>query len=270
MKFYFRTRILPLTNQDIYSMKKSLLHTSFIAVALSLSACASNDVADRIEEVNEVIAEARETQAEIAQNQREEEMDASPDWFLAPPLSDSTGFYGVGYAKSKHMGHALKSAKLQAEFDLAKVYKQELSGSERAFERGNSDGDVQVQTTFLIDKIIDAVPIIGYQVIEQKMLPINGTYETFVLLKLPYDQFNEVLQAQRQNSLDKTVQASFDDLDRRLALRRTQKAGEADAAHKRELEMIQQRADILSSESDSQEVVASAPDTGITVKSVQK
>jgi hypothetical protein len=251
-------------------MKKSLLHTSFIAVALSLSACASNDVADRIEEVNEVIAEARETQAEIAQNQREEEMDASPDWFLAPPLSDSTGFYGVGYAKSKHMGHALKSAKLQAEFDLAKVYKQELSGSERAFERGNSDGDVQVQTTFLIDKIIDAVPIIGYQVIEQKMLPINGTYETFVLLKLPYDQFNEVLQAQRQNSLDKTVQASFDDLDRRLALRRTQKAGEADAAHKRELEMIQQRADILSSESDSQEVVANAPDTGITVKSVQK
>jgi hypothetical protein len=247
----------------------TLIKTASVVLFLSISACASNDVADRIEAVQEAQQIARETQAEQAQDQREEEMDASPDWFLSPPIADGTGFFGVGYAKSKHMGHALKSAKLQAEFDLAKVYKQELSGSERAFERGNSDGDVQVQTTFLIDKIIDAVPIIGYQVIEQKMIPINGVYETFVLLKLPYDQFNEVLQSQRQNSLDKTVQASFDDLDRRLAQRRTQKTEMEEAVHKREMETMQQRADILNaSEAAAQKAKSENTDqSGITVKS---
>jgi hypothetical protein len=247
----------------------TLIKTASVVLFLSISACASNDVADRIEAVQEAQQIARETQAEQAQDQREEEMDASPDWFLSPPLADGTGFFGVGYAKSKHMGHALKSAKLQAEFDLAKVYKQELSGSERAFERGNSDGDVQVQTTFLIDKIIDAVPIIGYQVIEQKMIPINGVYETFVLLKLPYDQFNEVLQSQRQNSLDKTVQASFDDLDRRLAQRRTQKTEMEEAVHKREMETMQQRADILNaSEAAAQKAKSENTDqSGITSKS---
>ena len=65
--------------------------------------------------------------------------------------------------------------------------KQELSGSERAFERGDSEGNVATQTTFLVDKIVDAVPVIGYDVIEQKMTPVEGVYETFVLLKLPYD-----------------------------------------------------------------------------------
>jgi len=251
-------------------LNEALIKTAILVSLLSFSACSSNDIADRIEEVQKAQTIARETQAEQAQNQREEEMDVSPDWFLSPPLADGTGFFGVGYAKSKHMGHALKSAKLQAEFDLAKVYQQELSGSERAFERGNSDGDVQVQTTFLIDKIIDAVPIIGYQVIEQKMIPINGVYETFVLLKLPYDQFNEVLQSQRQNSLDKTVQASFDDLDRRLALRRTQKTEMEEASHKREMEAMQQRADILNATSTTSEKVqaenAEEP-SGITLKS---
>jgi hypothetical protein len=195
-----------------------------------------------LEEANQEIV-AKRNLAE--QSLREQELDVAPSWYLSPPDADGTGFFGVGYSKSKHMGHALKAARLQAEFALAKMYKQELSGSERAFERGNSEGDVVTQTTFLIDKIVDGVPVVGYSVVEQKMVPVNGVYETFVLLKLPYDEFNKVLQSQRERELDKTVQSAFDDLERRLASRRSQHEKEAQAAFQREQEAMKNRADII-------------------------
>lgn len=228
-------------------MKMNRLVTALtIFSVMGFASCSSkSDIETRIDEINEAKEERIATQTEREQEAREEQIDGAPDWFLAPPDSDATGFFGVGYAQSKSMGHALKSAKLQAEFSLAKMYKQELSGSERAFERGDSDGNVSSQTTFLIDKIVDAVPVVGYSVIEQKMWPINGKFETFVLLKLPYDEFNKVLAAQRAQTLDKTVLASFDDLERRLADRRKQKSEEETARHKREMESLQKRADIL-------------------------
>lgn len=235
-------------------MKFQKIYIASITLALAISGCASNDsIESRIESINEAQQEVAKQRTDQEQERREQEMDTLPDWYLSPPDSDATGFYGVGYARSKHIGHALKSAKLDAEFNLAKMYRQELSGSERAFERGNSDGDVTTQTTFLIDKIIDAVPVVGYSVVEQKMFPVNGVYETYVLLKLPYDEFNKVLQSERARTLDKTVQASFDDLDRRLAERRLQKAQDAEDSHKRELEAMQKRADILEQSSTKAE-----------------
>ena len=182
-----------------------------------------------------------------AQQKREAELEIAPDWFLSPPDADATGFFGVGYTKSKNMGHGLKAARLQAEFSLAKMYQQELSGSERAFERGDSEGNVATQTTFLIDKIVDAVPVVGYQVIEQKMVPVNGVYETFVLLKLPYDEFNKVLQDQRKNELDTTVQSAFDDLERRLKDRRVERESVKEAEHNRSIENMKARQELLNS-----------------------
>lgn len=227
-------------------MKKILV--LLVAAGTFLTGCSSSpdeEMAARLkalEEANQEIV-AKRNMAE--QSLREQEMDVAPSWYLSPPDADGTGFYGVGYSKSKNLGHALKAARLQAEFALAKMYKQELSGSERAFERGNSEGDVVTQTTFLIDKIVDAVPVVGYSVVEQKMVPVNGVYETFVLLKLPYDEFNKVLQSQRERELDKTVQSAFDDLERRLASRRSQREQEAQAAFTREQEAVKNRADII-------------------------
>lgn len=211
-------------------------------VALSLFACSSNDdVTDRIKQLEENQIAKQTERDEREHAKLEEQLEVAPDWYLAPPDADATGFYGVGHSRSKNMGHGLKSAKLQAEFSLAKVSQQELSGSERLFERGDSEGNVSTQTTFLIDKIIDAVPVVGYEVVEQKMIPLNGVYESFVLLKLPYDEFNKVLQDQKKDSVDKTVQQAFDDLERRLSNRRAEKEKATEATHRRELETIEQR-----------------------------
>jgi len=229
-----------------------------IIAVFALGACSSSDnVTDRIEEINEAREEQIAAYEEKEQQRREEELEVAPDWFLSPPDSDATGFFGVGYAKSKNMGHALKSARLQAEFSLSKQYQQELSGSERAFERGDSEGNIVAQTTFLIDKIVDAVPVVGYQVIDQKMVPVRGIYETFVLLKLPYDEFNKVLQDQRKGEINSTVQQAFDDLERRLVKRRAEKERALEAQHQRKLEEMNIRNEILKETNSSNEDNAS-------------
>lgn len=229
-------------------MKKLFL---VLAIGSALSGCSNSpdtEMAKRLVALEESQREMIARQKAEEQAQREKELDVSPDWFLEPPKPDSTGFYGVGYMKSKHMGHALKGARLNAEADLAKQYKQELSGSERAFEQGNGDGDVSLQTTFLVDKIIDSVPIVGYTVVEQKMTPVDGVYETFVLLKLPYDEFNKVLLSEKSKEFDKKVQGHFDDLERRLKDRRAEKAAMEKQRFDREQEALKTRASIVSGE----------------------
>lgn len=229
-------------------MKKLMLVAVVGAILAGCSSSPDSDVAARLAAIEEQQRDLIARQKAEAQELREKEMAASPSWFLEPPKPDTTGFYGVGYMKSKHMGHALKGARLNAEADLAKQYNQELSGSERSFEQGNGDGDVNLQTTFLIDKIIDSVPVVGYTVVEQKMESIDGVYQTFVLLKLPYDEFNKVLLSQRSKEFDKTVQSHFDDLERRLKARRTEKAALEQQQFNNEQEALKTRADIVSKE----------------------
>lgn len=230
-------------------MKKTFKLIALIAastiLAMGCSSSPDEEMAERLAALEKAERDRIAEQKAFEQSQRKEELNVAPSWYLSPPEADGTGIYGVGYSRSKHMGHALKAARLQAEFELAKMYKQELSGSERSFERGNTEGDVVTQTTFLIDKIVDAVPVVGYTVVEQKMVPLNGTFETFVLLKLPYDEFNKILKSQKEQALDKTVQASFDDLERRLNNRRSQREQEEQAKFQREQEALKNRSDIM-------------------------
>lgn len=244
--------------------------TISVFAALAISACSSSpdtEMAKRLLDLEEAQKEIVANQKAEAQELREKEMDAMPDWFLEPPKPDETGFYGVGYMKSKHMGHAVKGARLNAEADLAKQYKQELSGSERSFEQGNNSGDVAIQTTFLIDKIMDSVPVVGYTVVEQVMVPIDGTYETFALLKLPYDEFNRVLQSVKAESFDKKVRGEFDDLERRLKDRRKESSLAEQEKFNREQEALKNRADILNSQTEN--AVATPLKDGVEFKTEQ-
>lgn len=236
-------------------MKYTLLAT-IIGSAL-LTGCASSPserTLDMLEEKEERRLSIQQEHEEREQERREAEIDATPDWVLSPPPADGTGIYAVGMAESKKLSHGMKAARLQAEFQLAKMYKQELSGSERAFEQGDSEGNVTAQTTFLIDKLVDAVPIVGYEVIEQRIEPMYGKHVVYVLLKLPYDEFNKVLQQQRAETLDKKVLASFDDLERRLDKRRAQKEAEAEAEFNREQEALKTRSDLLSGSENDDDV----------------
>lgn len=95
------------------------------------------------------------------------------------------------------------------------------------------------------------MPIVGYEVIEQIVKPISGMNNIYVLLKLPYDQFNKVLAAEKAKALNKDVQIAFDDLERRLDKRREQKQAEIDANFSREQEALKNRADILKQQNES-------------------
>jgi|TARA_R110000796_G_scaffold50909_2_gene120165 hypothetical protein len=226
------------------------IKVSLIALACAAaSACTSSPNDELIAKLNQMEKrqmEIKEAQDKKEQAKREAEIEAAPSWVLSPPQSDATGVYGVGIAESKKLSHGLKAAKLQAEFELAKMFKQELSGSERAYEQGDSDGEVTTQTTFLIDKLVDSVLVVGFEVVEQKIVPINGVNNVYVLLKMPYEQFNKVLQAEKAKTLDSKVQVAFDDLERRLEKRRVQKEDEKQAEFERKQEALKSRAEMLS------------------------
>lgn len=236
-------------------MKNALLAT--IPAAILLSACSSSPDTNPDQAMNQRLIELEAQQREMQrirnayeQEIRQSEIEALPEWVESPPDADSTGFYGVGIAQSKNLNHSRRSARLQAEMELAKQSYQELSASERSFEQGNGDGDVTVQTTFLIDNIIDSVPVVGYQIVDQKIHAMDGQVYTYVLLKLPYDQFNMALKQRRSASQDQRIQSYFDDLERRLAKRRAEKERLAEAEHQQDLESKEAQSKILNPTAD--------------------
>lgn len=146
-------------------------------------------------------------------------MDSLPEWAINPPKSDQEGMYAVGMGASDSFATALKMATLEAEFGLAKMYSQELSGSERIYATGGDFDGVSVYQG-LIDKIVDSVPIVGYQTEKKEISAMNGRYQAFVLLKLPYEEFNKVLNEKRSAESDLAMKEAFNELEQRLEKRR--------------------------------------------------
>lgn len=200
---------------------------------------------DPVEQFNEQQAAVRKTAVE----QAKEQLENVPTWYLAPPKNDSMGIVGVGAAVSKDMHHAVKKSKLQAEFALAKNYRQELSGSERIYEREGATGELIQTSQFLIDKLVDSVPVVGYEMLDQQIL-VNpdGKYQVYTLLKLPFDEFNKVLQQIKSESQDSKELAAFDDLERRLEAKRVRKDKELDRDHERKIELMDAQTNVLSTE----------------------
>lgn len=253
-------------------LKKSIVALA-VGTVVTLAGCSSSpneEVYERIAALEEAKAEMRENYEEVQQEKREDEIDALPDWVLEPPQPDATGMYAVGIGESRKLKHALKIARLEAEFQMAKMYQQELSGSERSFEQGDSDGNVSEQTTFLIDKIVDSVPVVGYEIIEQVAQPMAGKHNIYVLMKLPYDEFNKILQQQKASSMNAKVQQSFDDLERRLDKRRQQRLEEEQQRFDREQEAMKNRADMLSNTTSDKADSSERDDKLPPVKVLQK
>ncbi|WP_342616749.1 hypothetical protein [Rhodoferax sp. GW822-FHT02A01] len=210
-------------------MKTKHLALSALSAAM-LMGCASKPTAESLQrdqlKAEELRAKADAAKAEKRQVQNEAFIEGIPSWALQPPKPDSGGFYAVGAAESQSLSVAQKKAMLDAEFGLAKQYRQELSGSERSFTQERNDQSLSNQYTQLIDKLVSRVPVVGFEVVKQEAKSIQGTFHSWVLLKLPFAQFNRVLQEQRAEAVDVTVQKAFDDLERRLKERAAERAQE--------------------------------------------
>lgn len=141
-----------------------------------------------------------------------------PDWAVSPPTSDTKGVFATGIGESDNLSTAIKKARLEAEFGLAKLYSQKLSGSERQYE---SDGNAISDRRFvgLIEKLVDSVPVVGFSNEKQEVFAENGKYHAFVLLKLPYAEFNKILQEKKAEETKIDMKEAFDELESRLQSR---------------------------------------------------
>lgn len=216
-------------------LNKKLSIFACSAMVMLMAGCSATDPVQQHLELQKA---AQEQAIENAKDQ----LASVPKWVITPPAADDSGMYGVGNSSSKDMSMAMKKARLQAEFELAKLYKQELSGSERLYQRDNAAGEVVQSSEFLIDKLVDAVPVVGYSVVDQKVqLDPTGKFRAYTLLKLPYDEFNKVLMSAKSATEDVRQLMAFEDLERRLEKRRQQKADEVEAAHRRQMDAYEQQ-----------------------------
>jgi len=202
-----------------------------LSVGMLLVGCSSTPTKEQIakDEVKASVVHATAAVERRVQEQQRMEVTLSkvPDWALAQPHPDDTGVYAVGISESDTMRVAMRKAMLDAEFGLAKMYNQELSGSERLYSRDDNSSVSKEQYIALIDKLVSQVPVIGFEVVRQEVKVMDGKYNAFILLKLPYAQFNRILQEQRAKAHDNTAAKAFDDLTRRLNERRKQHQDEA-------------------------------------------
>jgi hypothetical protein len=95
-----------------------------IAYVLTTQVAATPDSKSIVKEQLHIEKQRRE----VAQQQAEKTIDAMPSWAANVPRPDGTGVYALGIAESDKVQIALKKAQLQAEYGLAKLYNQELSG----------------------------------------------------------------------------------------------------------------------------------------------
>jgi len=241
-----------ITLKDIIMKSLNLNLLMAIIVLSVLSGCSSTSnqasnqaLMEQQFEIEKLRRAFNQERQDIEQEQREDEIKILPSWVLTPLQADLTGFYAVGIAESKSIFFVMKKAKMQAEFELAKQYRQLLSGSERSFERENTAGELQTQNTVLIDKLIDEVPIIGYDIVKQKIIAVNGMHTAYILLKMPYEQYNKVLQAQKESQIETKISNAFDALQTRLTSRRAEMQQVKTTAHQQHMEKAAQDNQLL-------------------------
>lgn len=201
-----------------------------VIACAALAACSTTPSREDVEK-DRVKAEAIRTKAEegrLAKQQSDMEAHVSsiPRWAMETPKPDGLGFYAVGMGDSSSLNVAMKKARLEAEFGLAKLYKQEVTGSERSFVQEHNDKSIASQFTSVIDKLVTRVEVVGYEVVEQDAKPIRGTYHAWILLKMPYAQFNKVLHEQRSEVVGQAAKEAFDDLERRVKARQEERSRE--------------------------------------------
>lgn len=209
-----------------------IIGAAIVVTAAVLAGCASKPTGLAIAKEEAQIAAARE---KVAAERLERETKAAegylkrvPSWVSDPPRADGEAVYAVGTGESRRLDLAQRKAVLTAEFDLAKQYRQALSGSEQLFQRdGGGSASPQERYTLLIDRLVDRVELAGQEVIRRETVVRDGVYHHFALVKLSWQDMERVLARQRAGSVDKSIDEQFAELDRRLRAHREQRRQEA-------------------------------------------
>lgn len=185
-----------------------------IASASLVTGCSSTvtkeDIVKQEAEVQQARMDAQQEINERKQEQMEKQAEQLPDWVVSPPRADATGFYGVGLGIDEDLLTSMRKANLQAKYDVASTMRSELSGEDTM--TGSSAG----QYRYVINNFVNSVPLTGVEVVNRSVKPVDGTYKTYVLVKLPYDKFNLILKNQAKPEDTRTLQESYDRLMKRV------------------------------------------------------
>ena len=193
---------------------KSTLKRFYALAALGviiLEGCSSVPATQMAREEAHIDKKRRET----AQHQAEKALDVMPDWVQATPRPDSNGIYALGIGDSDTLPMSLKKAQLQAEYALAKNLQQELAGSERMLQQ-DSNGRASGQFDSIITSLVDYVSVVGCEEVKRQTVAVDGRFQTYILLKMPYETFNQALQAKKRQANDRQLQQAYDRLGAQL------------------------------------------------------
>lgn len=203
-------------------MKITTAHYASILAALLLTAgCSSKPTASSILKQEAALQEGRDAAAarriEARNDEGRKQIARLPDWVTSPPRADGEFVYAVGSGVSSRYDLARQKAVLGAEFNLAKQYKQALSGSEQMYQRDTGGiAGAQERYTLLIDRLVDRVQLAGQEVVSSEAYMEAGRLQVWVLMKLSFDELERVLARQRAASVNADIDAQFQRLEERL------------------------------------------------------
>jgi hypothetical protein len=190
---------------------KPLIITTSIAAILS--GCAAPTESEKKAEVDQKITQQKADKVD-------EVISNVPDWYLNPPASDDVGFYAAGTGVSSTLDMAMTKARIKSEFEVAKKYRQIVSGNERSYtsEASNTATDtsnVVSVTEQTIDKLVAEVNLGDYTIKDTKVLREGTKYRVYLLTHMTYDTNND-----GQDDLIRDVRnqagEAFDNLERRV------------------------------------------------------
>lgn len=227
-------------------MNKLLLTGSFLAVSI-LAGCSgqpsASDLAEDQAKAEMIRFKAKMEMDELKQKKLKAELAEYPKWTVSPPRNDATGVFGVGVGVDSNIRIAQQKAKLRAEYEVAKHFKQLLSGSEKDYAVSVSDNTISQKYTQAIDKLVAEVPVVGYDVVQHEVKGINGATHSFVMIKMPYEEFNTALQALRGNDQAAGFDEAFSELERRIDKLKSTPSTQTQAPQANQVEAPQPSAD---------------------------
>ncbi|MDA9557757.1 hypothetical protein N9R79_09750 [Vibrio sp.] len=123
-----------------------------------------------------------------------------PSWMINEVNHDSEFIYGIGIGESKDIMTALKMAKLEASYDIAKKSKQEINGIEKIKTKDNGYAN-RKEIDNIVSSKIEGIMISKFEVVNQEVKTFQGKHRVY--LKLRSNEY------EIKNAIEKNEEYSF-------------------------------------------------------------
>ena len=183
--------------------------------AVSLSLVLLHGCASTPEDVaREIQADNKEAANEI--------IELAPDWFLQPRNEVSEGFYAAGTGLSEDLMRARQEAELMAEYNLAKLSTQTISGLEQYFSNSQGADSFVKNSKIVIEKVIAETDVSGYQLKNSSVHEEKGMFRYYVEVFYPRSVFNKRVKDRLVSAgvVEDQAQKAIEDLRDRVSVQK--------------------------------------------------